>query len=277
MRIGTSSPASHAGRTGPRKPLRESAAAALDLSDRVALITGAGNGIGRATALKFAELGARIIVADIEADAASRTATEICDLGGTAVSATADVGSTKDIGDLVEGTIEKFGRLDILHNNAAWYTRKEAVEMPEEEWDKTITVSLKAAFVSAKFAIPRMLDTGGAIVNTASVHGLVAFPKHPAYAAAKAGLIGLTHQLAREYGSANIRVNAVVPGAIDTRIWGEGKAAEERKRERARDVPLGRLGYAEEVADAVVFLASDMASYITGECLVVDGGLVACR
>lgn len=250
---------------------------ALGLDGKVALIAGAGNGIGRATALQFAEFGARIIVADIETDAASRTATEICDLGGTAVSATADVGSTKDISDLIEGAIEKFGRLDVLHNNASWFTRKEAIEMPEEEWDKTITVSLKAAFVSAKFAVPHMLEAGGAIVNTASVHGLVAFPKHPAYAAAKSGLIGLTRQLACEYGSAGIRVNAVAPGAIDTRIWGEGKAAEERKRERARDVPLGRLGYAEEVADAVVFLASDMASYITGECLVVDGGLVACR
>lgn len=251
---------------------------ALGLGGKVALVTGAGNGIGRAAAIKLAGFGANVVAVDIEPDSACHTVVEIRGLGGLAVPATADVGSTEDVGRMVETAVEEFGRLDILHNNAAWYTRRDTVELPEEEWDKTIAVSLKAAFVGAKFAIPCMLDAGGgAIVNTASVHGLVAFPRHPAYAAAKAGLIGLTRQLAREYGGAGIRVNAISPGAIDTRIWGEGEAAAERKRERALDVPLGRLGSAEEVADAVVFLASDMASYITGECLVVDGGLVASR
>jgi len=222
-------------------------------------VTGAGNGIGRATALRLAQAGGKVVVADIEADSAQETVRIVKSHGGEAVASPTDVGKPADVERLVQLAVETYGRLDILHNNAFWFALKDAVEQTEAEWDRTMAVCIKATWYASKLAIPQMIRAGGgAIVTTSSVHSLVSFPKHPGYDAAKAALCGLTRQLAVEYGPRGIRVNAVLPGGIDTRVW--ASSGQEGKDAFAATVPLRRLGRPEEIANAVLFLVSDEAS-----------------
>ena len=243
----------------------------MRIDGKVAIVTGAGNGIGRATAVRLARAGGKVVVADIEADSAEETARIITSQGGEAVVCPTDVGKTPDLESMVRLTMETFGKLDILHNNAFWLCLKDAVEQTEEEWDRAMAVCLKATWYASKLAIPHMVrGGGGAIVNTSSVHSLISFPKHPGYDAAKSAICGLTRQLATEFGPQNIRVNAVLPGGIDTRVW--AASGQEGKDAFAAVVPLRRLGRPEEIASAVLFLVSDDASYINGVSLVVDGG-----
>jgi NAD(P)-dependent dehydrogenase (short-subunit alcohol dehydrogenase family) len=243
----------------------------MRIDGKVAIVTGAGNGIGRATALRLARAGGKVLVADVEADSAEETAGLIRSQGGDAMASLTDVGVTADLKAMVRRAVEAYGRVDILHNNAYWLALKDAVEHTEEEWDRTMAVCLKATWYTSKLAIPEMLRAGGgAIVNTASVHSLIGFPKYPGYDAAKAAICGLTRQLAAEYGPRGIRVNAVLPGGIDTRAW--ASAGQTEKDAFAATVPLRRLGRPEEIASAVLFLVSDDASYVNGASLIVDGG-----
>ncbi|MCY4377457.1 MAG: SDR family oxidoreductase [Spirochaetaceae bacterium] len=243
------------------------------VAGKAAIITGAASGIGEATARLLAREGASVCVADVDADRGRQVAESIADDGGTAVFVRADVGVSADVLAMIERTESAFGRLDIIHNNAIWFRLGPATELDEADWDGTLNVGLKAVFLAAKHGIPVMRKTGGGvIVNTGSVHSLVSFATHTAYDAAKAGILGLTRTLAIDYGP-DIRVCAVLPGAILTPLW-DGSSEEDRER-FAQMVPAKRLGAGRDVANAVLFLASDEASFITGTALTVDGGMLA--
>ena len=240
---------------------------------KVALVTGAASGIGEGTALLLAREGAAVAVVDIDVEAGKRTTATIVREGGRAIFIRADVGKTAQVKRMIERTASAFGRLDIIHNNAIWFRNGKATELDEKDWDRTLDVGLKTVFLSAKYGVPVMRETGGgSIVNTASVHSLVSFEEHTAYDAAKAGLLGLTRVLALDFGP-DIRVNSVLPGAVLTPLW---KGISKADRRRFADmVPAKRLGTPEDIASAVLFLASEEASFITGTSLVVDGGLIA--
>ena len=240
---------------------------------KVALVTGAASGIGEGTALLLAREGAAVAVVDIDVEAGKRTTATIVREGGKAIFIRADVGKTAQVKRMIERTASAFGRLDIIHNNAIWFRNGKATELDEKDWDRTLDVGLKTVFLSAKYGVPVMRETGGGtIVNTASVHSLVSFEEHTAYDAAKAGLLGLTRVLALDFGP-DIRVNSVLPGAVLTPLW-KGISRADRRR-FADMVPAKRLGTPEDIASAVLFLASEEASFITGTSLVVDGGLIA--
>ncbi len=243
------------------------------VAGKVALVTGAASGIGEATAIRLAQEGAKVAVVDLDAEGGEQVAARICRAGGQALFIRADVGKTVQVRRMIERTARVFGRLDIIHNNAIWFRNGKATELDEKDWDRTMDVGLKTIFLSAKFGVPIMNQTGGgAIVNTASVHSLVGFAEHTAYDTAKAGILGLTRVLALDFGP-QVRVNAVLPGAILTPLW-KGVTQKDRRR-FAEMVPAKRLGKPEDIASAVLYLASDEASFVTGTTLVVDGGLLA--
>jgi NAD(P)-dependent dehydrogenase (short-subunit alcohol dehydrogenase family) len=243
------------------------------VAGKAAIVTGAASGIGRATAQVLAREGASVCIADVDADGGRQVADEIAAKGGEAIFVRTDVGVRADVIDMFERIEEAFGRVDIVHNNAIRVRDGAATELDERDWDATLNIGLKAIFLAAKYGIPIMRKTGGGtIINTGSVHSLVSLPTCTAYDAAKAGVLGLTRTLAIDYGP-DIRVCAVLPGAILTPLW-DG-APEEDRRRYAQMVPAKRLGTGEDVANAVLFLASDEASFITGTALTVDGGLLA--
>jgi NAD(P)-dependent dehydrogenase (short-subunit alcohol dehydrogenase family) len=243
------------------------------VAGKAAIVTGAASGIGRATAQVLAREGASVCIADVDADGGRQVADEIAAKGGEAIFVRTDVGVRADVIDMFERIEEAFGRVDIVHNNAIRVRDGAATELDERDWDATLNIGLKAIFLAAKYGIPIMRKTGGGtIINTGSVHSLVSLPTCTAYDAAKAGVLGLTRTLAIDYGP-DIRVCAVLPGAILTPLW-DG-APEEDRRHFAQMVPAKRLGTGEDVANAVLFLASDEASFITGTALTVDGGLLA--
>jgi NAD(P)-dependent dehydrogenase (short-subunit alcohol dehydrogenase family) len=244
--------------------------------DKVVIVTGGSFGIGRATAIAFAEKGANVVVADWVED--NETVNQIKSLGKEAVFIKTDVSRPDDVRMMVEKTIATFGRLDYAFNNAGIEgLNGTTTECTEENFDKTIGVNLKGIWLCMKYEIPEILKQGkGAIVNCASIAGLVGFPGLPIYVATKHGVIGLTKTAALEYVKKSIRINAVCPGAIKTpmidRITGHKKEAEEQF---AAMEPIGRLGEPIEVAKAVTWLCSDEASFVTGHSMVVDGGWVA--
>ena len=243
------------------------------VAGKAAIVTGAASGIGRATAQVLAREGASVCIADVDAAGGRQVADEIAASGGEAIFVRTDVGARADVIAMFERTEEAFGRVDIVHNNAIWFRHGTATELDERDWDGTLNIGLKAIFLAAKYGIPIMRKTGGGtIINTGSVHSLVSFATCTAYDAAKAGVLGLTRTLAIDYGP-DIRVCAVLPGAILTPLW--NGAPEEDRRRFAQLVPAKRLGTGEDVANAVLFLASDEASFITGTALTVDGGLLA--
>ena len=245
------------------------------VAGKVAIVTGAASGIGESSAKLLAAEGASVCVADIDVDNGKRVVAEISDAGGTAAFIRTDVTSTPSLRRLIERTEARFDRLDIIHNNAIAFQHGTAVELDEKGWDKTLNSGLKAIFIAAKYGIPVMMKTGGgAIVNSASVHSLVSFAASTAYDSAKAGVLGLTRTLAIDYGP-EIRINSVLPGAILTPLWDRLKVPEEVRQRYADMVPAKRLGTGEDIANAVLFLASDEASFITGTSLVVDGGMLA--
>ena len=243
------------------------------VAGKAAIVTGAASGIGRATAQVLAREGAAVCIADVDAAGGRQVADEIAAKGGDAIFVRTDVGARADVIEMFERTEEAFGRVDIVHNNAIWFRLGTATELDERDWDGTLNIGLKAIFLAAKYGIPIMRKTGGGtIINTGSVHSLVSFATATAYDAAKAGVLGLTRTLAIDYGP-DIRVCAVLPGAILTPLW--NGAPEEDRRRYAQMVPAKRLGTGEDVANAVLFLASDEASFITGTALTVDGGMLA--
>ena len=251
------------------------AAGAGRVAGKVAIVTGGASGIGEATALRLAEEGAAVVVADVDGENGRRVAAAIGAAGGKAAYVRADLGRPAQIRQLMERTRKLYGRLDILHNNAIAFQHAPATELDEKGWDITLNVGLKAIFVAAKHGIPLMRETGGgAIVNTASVHSLASFAGCTAYDAAKAGVLGLTRTLAVDYGP-EVRVNAVLPGAILTPLWDKLEVPQKERRRYARLVPANRLGTGRDIANAVLYLASDEASFVTGTTLVVDGGLLA--
>jgi meso-butanediol dehydrogenase / (S,S)-butanediol dehydrogenase / diacetyl reductase len=251
---------------------------------KVALVSGAGSGIGRATALGFAARGAKVAVADIDGDRAAAVAAEIAGAGGKALAITADAGAPAGIEAMIGGTVEAFGGLDILHNNAFGQPALPpgqsrlafTGDIDEAVWAHTIELGLTGVFRAMKRAIPELLARGGgAIVNTASISGLFADFAIGAYNAAKAGVINLTRVAAIEYAARGIRVNCVCPGAIDTPLLRPSLAIPGFAAETTRLIPMRRLGRPEEMANVVIFLASDLASYVTGAAVVADGGLTA--
>ncbi len=242
----------------------------MRLQDKVAIVTGGASGIGRGTALLMAGEGAKVIVADVDEEGARETVSMIESKEGKGVSCYADVGTAKGVEEMIGVAVDSYGKIDVLHNNAYWHSGGTAMTISEEDWDHTLDVCLKAVYMGCKLAIPQMLKTGGgAVVNTASIHSLVSFHKYAAYDAAKAGVIGLTRSLALDFGP-QIRANAVLPGAILTAAW--SGIDQEEMDHWARMTPMKRMGQPEDIAKAVIFLASDDASFITGTSLVVDGG-----
>jgi NAD(P)-dependent dehydrogenase (short-subunit alcohol dehydrogenase family) len=244
---------------------------------KVALVTGGAYGIGRASAIAFAREGARVVVADVKRDGGDETVKMITSAGGEAVFVKTDVSKADDVRRLIRTTIETFGQLDIAFNNAGIEGEMApTTDCTEENWDRTIDINLKGIWLCMKYEIPELLKQGGgAIVNMASVAGMVGFPGLPAYCASKGGVVQLTRAAALEQAKSNIRINAVCPGVIQTpmidRLIGGNSEAE------AGFValePVGRMGTPEEIADAVLWLCSKGASFVTGHPLVVDGGLV---
>jgi 3-oxoacyl-[acyl-carrier protein] reductase len=238
------------------------------------LVTGSGSGIGRSTARLFAERGADVAVVDIDAEAAEQVASEIEAGGGTATTIVADVSEPTDVEDAIETTVDRFGSIDVLHNNAGIAQESTPVEAVEEKtWDRVHAINLKSAFLGAKHAVPHMkAQGGGAIVNTASTAGIRPRTGLSAYAAAKGGVITLTKQLAYELAEDDIRVNAVCPVATDTDMLPEFAGGDLSVEGMAETIPLGRLAEPKDTAQAVAFLASDEAAMITGTALEVDGG-----
>ncbi|HEX8040303.1 MAG TPA: SDR family oxidoreductase [Chryseosolibacter sp.] len=244
--------------------------------DKVAIVTGAAFGIGRSTAIAFARRGAKVVIADwIEDDTTVR---QIRDEGGTAMFVKCDVSKNADVAHLVNEAVRKFGRLDFAANNAGIEGLTASThECTEENWDKTININLKGVWLCLKHEIPVMLKAGkGSIVNVASVAGLIGFPGLPAYVVSKHGIVGLTKTAALENAKVGIRINAVCPGVIKTemidRVTGKDKTVEKQYTDME---PVGRMGQPEEVAEAIVWLCSDQASFITGHALAVDGGWIA--
>jgi NAD(P)-dependent dehydrogenase (short-subunit alcohol dehydrogenase family) len=249
------------------------------LADRVAIVTGGAQGIGGATARRLAEEGARVLVADVDAAGAGRNVERIRTAGGEAEGLECDVGLDAGVRSMVDRAVARWGRLDIVVNNAynagVAGARVDAEELPEEAWDHGLNVGLKAMFRAAKYAVPHLrLAGGGAIVNLSSVHGLLAEPRQLVYETLKAGVIGLTRQLAVEYGPIGVRVNAICPGHVVTeRMQERWRDHQPTLRFFAEQYPLRRTGTPVDIANAVAFLCSDEASFITGQALVVDGGL----
>lgn len=251
------------------------------LDGKVALITGAGSGQGRAASVLFAEHGARVAVIDINDDGADETVAMVKDAGSDAVAVHADVSRRVDCDAMVGATVDAFGRLDVLYNNAAVQMSGRLVECTEEQWDLTIATNLSAIFWACRAAIPHMLaGGGGSIVNTASVLGLIGSEGFAAYGAAKAGLVALTKQIATEFGPA-IRANVIAPGSIDTpRFRKVADALPDTEGFLAgllANVPLKRLGTADDIAALALFLASDASAYTSGAVVPCDGGLAALR
>jgi len=251
------------------------------IDGKVALITGAASGIGEATAELFAREGAKVMLADVQDDLGRQVVERIRAAGGTAEYVRCDVSVGEDVGGMVRATMESFGRLDVLYNNAGIGRGGAITEIAEEDWDLVVDVDLKSVYLGCKYAIPEMQKTGGgSIISTASIAGLRGSPTLHAYSAAKAGVINLTRSIAGEVGGYGIRVNCICPGIIVTPIWGQIGVLSEEQRQglfqaMGQRVLLQRVGMPEDIARGALFLASDDSSYITGHALVIDGGLTA--
>jgi NAD(P)-dependent dehydrogenase (short-subunit alcohol dehydrogenase family) len=247
----------------------------MRLVDRVAIVTGAASGIGRATARCFAEEGAKVVVADKRPEPGHETVRMIEAAGGTACFVETDVSVSAAIQAMIEAAVATYGRLDVLVNNAAAARSRPVAELSEEDWTFTIDACLKSVYLGAKYAIPEMLKNGkGAIVNISSVNGIITNPGFSAYSAAKAGVLGLTRSLALDYSLKGIRVNAICPGFIANDLMEERLAQDPLEKWAMTETqPVGRYGKPEDIAWAAVYLASDQAGYVTGATIVVDGGL----
>jgi NAD(P)-dependent dehydrogenase (short-subunit alcohol dehydrogenase family) len=251
----------------------------LRLDGKVALITGAGSGMGREAARLFAGEGARVVISDVVEDAGEETAQQIRSDGGEAAFVRADVSSSEDAAAMVRFAVETYGGLHVLYNNAGIFLADDGgtVETSEEVWDRVMAVNLKGVWLGCKHGIPAMLESGGgSIINVASFVALMgAATAQIAYTATKGGVLSMTREIAVEYGRRGIRANALCPGPIETPLLAELLSDPERRARRMVHIPIGRLGQAEEVARAALWLASDESSLMTGAALVVDGGVTA--
>ncbi|MHB9288374.1 SDR family NAD(P)-dependent oxidoreductase [Halobacteriales archaeon Cl-PHB] len=273
------------------------------LSDAVAIVTGASSGIGRATAERLADEGAAVVVADVAEDEGRMVAESITADGGEATFVSADVSSSADVEAMVAETVDRYGSLDVAVNNAGILSPMVAVdEVAEADWDRIVSINLEGVWNCLRHELPAMTESGGAIVNVASVAGLVGMPTLSSYSATKHGVVGLTRSAALEYAASDVRINAVAPGPTETNIEPEGgddrgewlmsllpDEATQGKGisgrilnwlsggtiDRMARTPMDRIGQPEEIASAIVFLASAEASYVTGQVLPVDGGQTA--
>ncbi len=246
--------------------------------DKIALVTGAGSGIGRAAAQIFAREGAKVAAADVNRASAEETVGMIREAGGEAFGLQADVSKAAEVEAMVDAVVGTYGRLDCAFNNAGIEgVLASTADYTEADWAPVIAVNLSGVWLCMKYEIPRLLETGGgAIVNTSSAAGLLGAPHMPAYVASKHGVIGLTKTAALEYAKSGVRVNAVCPGVIDTSMVGRLKERRPRMFEKiVRGEPIGRIGQPEEIAETAVWLCSDAASFVTGHAMSVDGGIVA--
>src|SRR5258706_12071432 len=256
----------------------------MELQGQVAIVTGAGRGIGRATALELARLGADVVVAELDKPGAERTAAEVTALGRRALAVTTDVTRRADFTAMVERTRGTFGRLDILVNNAGIYRAASTLGITEDHWDAVLTINAKAVFFASQAVLPTMIaQKSGAIVNLASMAGKIGSVNNLPYNASKAAVISMTKSLALAHAADGIRVNCVCPGFVETDMWTMvardqsallGQTPEEFTRKRQESVPLGRMERPEDVAAVIGFLASPRAAYMTGQALSADGGLV---
>jgi NAD(P)-dependent dehydrogenase (short-subunit alcohol dehydrogenase family) len=245
---------------------------------KVTFVTGAASGIGRATALAFAQAGASVVVADVADEENEQTASLIEASGGRALALRCNVTRSEDVKAALDQAIDAFGRLDYAFNNAGVEQPvKEAADITEQEWDRILDISLRGVFLCMKHEIPLMLNHGGGvIVNTSSGAGVKGFKGQAAYAAAKHGVIGLTKSAALDYAQANVRINAICPGIIDTEMMQRFTArTPERRAAVIAQEPIGRMGTPEEIAAAVLWLCSDAAAFVVGHAMIIDGGQTA--
>ncbi|AFZ10743.1 3-oxoacyl-(acyl-carrier-protein) reductase (plasmid) [Oscillatoria nigro-viridis PCC 7112] len=248
------------------------------LKDKVALVTGGTSGIGRATAIAYAQQQAKVVVVGRRIDEGEKTVRLIQDAGGDAIFVQADVTKEADVKAMVDKAVGVFGRLDIAFNNAGTLGENPSlIEQTEAEYDRIMNVNVKGVWLSMKHEIAQMLKQGsGSIVNTASANGVVALPGVPLYTASKHAVIGLTKAAALQYAKAGIRINVVAPAVIETDMFEAATGGQDEAKAYITGLhPLGRIGTPLEVANAVLFLSSDLASFVTGETLMVDGGFVA--
>lgn len=253
----------------------------MRLENKVAIITGASSGIGKAAALLFAKEGAKVVVNYSHSqEEAAQVVAAIEVWGSEAIAIKADVSNEAEVKAMIEQTVKRFGKIDILYSNAGVELQMPLMEMTEADWNHVLDINLKGMFFCAKYAVPYMIKNGiGSIINTASALGLVGSAMLTAYSASKGGVVMFTKSLALEYADKNIRVNCICPGAIDTpmlrRFIDRSPNPKETERQLAASHPLGRLGKPDEIARAALYLASDESSFVTGHSLVVDGGFTA--
>jgi len=252
----------------------------MRLKDKVALITGAGSGIGRASAIRFAQEGARVVVVDWKPQGGQKTVAKIRAQGGEAIFVEADVSRDEDARRMIQTAVRAYGGLHVLFNNAAIQVFGTLPDTSEADWQRVMDVNLKGVYLGCKYAIPQMIaQGGGSIINMSSALGLVGDPDLPAYGATKGGILAMTRSMAQAHGRQGIRVNAICPGDVETPIVEEYFAhqpdPEEARRRIAAEYALGRIARPEEIANVALFLASDESSFITGTYIVVDGGLTS--
>ena len=248
----------------------------MRLKGKVAIVTGGGSGIGEATALTFAKEGARVTVADVADSAGNNTVEQIRASGGDGIYVHADVTSASEIQSVVRETIDNYGRLDVLFNNAGIAMRLGVAELPEEDWDRCIAINLKGAYLGSKYAIPAMIaNGGGSIINTASIYGIVGGLNRAAYVASKGGIVNLTRGMALDYANNNIRVNCICPGFTDTPLIKNFVETPTKYKALVDQHPMGRLAKPLDVAYGALYLASDESAFVTGIALPIDGGYTA--
>ena len=246
------------------------------LDHKVAIVTGGGSGIGEATARRFSQEGAAVVVADTRFHKAENVAREINELGGHAIALEVDVAVPESISHLIQETVEQFGRLDVMFNNAGTLKPGTVVELDVDDWDFVMGVNVRSVFLGGKYAIPAMKQSGGgSIINTASISGLHGDGGAVVYATSKAAVINLTRAMSTDHAAEGIRVNAICPGTIETPPVQRMMANAEALATNLEAHAVGRLGRPEEIANAALWLASDESSFVSGEALVVDGGLRA--
>ncbi|HMC20807.1 MAG TPA: glucose 1-dehydrogenase [Thermoanaerobaculia bacterium] len=251
----------------------------MRLANKVALITGGGSGIGKASCLLFAREGARVVVVDLKRETAEATAVEIGNAGGEARAFAADVSKARDAEGMIRFAEKAFGRVDVVFNNAGVFHPKDesVTDTPEDIWDMVIDINLKGVYLGCKYAIPALLRAGGgSIINTASFVAIIgAAAPQIAYTASKGGVLSMTREIAVEFARKNIRANALCPGPVETPLLAQLLADPARRQRRLVHIPMGRFARAEEIANAALFLASDESSYVNGSTFLVDGGITA--
>jgi NAD(P)-dependent dehydrogenase (short-subunit alcohol dehydrogenase family) len=241
------------------------------MSEKVVIVTGGSSGIGRATAIAFAKEGAKVVVAARRVSEGEETVKQIVEAGGDALFIQTDVTQETEVRNLVDRTLEHYGRLDCAFNNAGAGKGVRLIDLTEAEWEQEIAVNLKSVWLCLKYQIPAMLKSGGgAIVNMASQGAILGVPNYAAYGAAKGGVVALTRAAAAEYAAEGIRVNAVSPGAIETELWANAPAG--MLEQVAAGIPMQRVGQPQDIAAAVIWLCSDAAGFVTGQNLSIDGG-----